>query len=125
SIDGIGDLDGDLVPDFVVGLPRHNSYSGEARVLSGADGSSLAVFQPATPGYYGYSVSFAGDANGNGSPDVLVGAPFDDGSGVNAGRAELLTPVCGSATTYSTGCPGEGGFTPSIVVAGCPTTSQT
>ncbi|MFG0317152.1 MAG: integrin alpha [Planctomycetota bacterium JB042] len=124
SLDGLGDLNGDGVPDLIVGLPRRQSYAGEARLLSGADGSVVASFFPSSPGYYGYSVSAAGDANGNGTTDVLVGAPFDDTSGQNAGRAELLTPICGSATTYSTGCPGEGGFVPRVVVSGCPTTAN-
>lgn len=124
SLDDLGDLNGDSVPDFIVGLPRRFSYAGEARIISGFDGSVVDSFFTATPGFYGYSVSAAGDANGNGTPDVLIGAPFDDTAGQNAGRAELLTPICGSATTYSVGCPGEGGFTPRVVITGCPTTAN-
>jgi len=123
-VDPIEDINGDQVIDYVVGLPRYLSYRGQAQIVSGADGMTLQTYDAAAPSYFGYYVSTAGDTNGNGEPDVLIGAPFDDSVGNNAGRMELITPICGSGTAYSVGCPGDGGFTPWIKVAGCPTSNN-
>ncbi|MBK6875343.1 MAG: FG-GAP repeat protein [Ignavibacteria bacterium] len=38
---------------------------------------------------FGYSVSSAGDVNGDGYADLIVGAPFNDAGGLNAGRAYI------------------------------------
>jgi hypothetical protein len=38
-------------------------------------------------GGFGYQVRNAGDLNGDGVPDIVVGAPFDSTRGLNAGRA--------------------------------------
>jgi hypothetical protein len=38
-------------------------------------------------GEFGYQVRKAGDLNGDGTPDIVVGAPFDNARGTNAGRA--------------------------------------
>ena len=39
--------------------------------------------------YFGYSVSTAGDVNGDGYSDVIVGATVNDAGGSNAGRAYI------------------------------------
>ena len=39
--------------------------------------------------YFGYSVSTAGDVNGDGYCDVIVGACYNDAGGSNAGRAYI------------------------------------
>ncbi|MBK6774254.1 MAG: FG-GAP repeat protein [Ignavibacteria bacterium] len=38
---------------------------------------------------FGYSVSSAGDVNGDGYSDLIIGAPFNDAGGTNAGRAYI------------------------------------
>ena len=38
---------------------------------------------------FGVTVSSAGDVNGDGYEDIIIGAPFNDAGGVNAGRAYI------------------------------------
>ncbi len=81
---GIGDVNGDSVPDVLVGAPGDvgstGDQQGRAFVFSGADASLLRTLDlPNPPGgqltRFGSALSAAGDVNGDGVPDVLVGAP--------------------------------------------------
>ncbi len=74
-----GDVNGDGVPDYVVGA-RGGSY---AEVYSGADHSLLLHVDGAGGDWFGSAVSGAGDVNGDGYADIIVGARFanDDNSG--------------------------------------------
>ncbi len=117
----LDDLDGDGVPDFIVGMPEHVHSSGGAQIISGADGSTLRSMNPDDPSLYGYFVSRAGDVNRDGFDDVLIGAPFDDSASINGGAAFLISPTCGTAFGYGTGCAGTGGFVPDLAITGCPT----
>ncbi|MCK6446852.1 MAG: VCBS repeat-containing protein [Planctomycetes bacterium] len=73
-----GDVNGDAVPDFVVGAPDESVTafrSGSAYVYSGADGTLLYSFYGTDPDdFLGREVSGAGDANADGYADILVGA---------------------------------------------------
>jgi hypothetical protein len=93
----VEDVNSDGIPDLAVGAPYQdgdfvNSDAGfgppqnvgKVFVLSGADLSILAhlndpEFQLIQPqkfgGQFGSAVASAGDVNGDGKPDVLVGAP--------------------------------------------------
>lgn len=71
---GIGDLDKDNIPDFVIGAP--GAYGkGAALVYSGRTGKKLLEVQGKTRGaQFGYEVSEVGDFDGDGVPDFFVGA---------------------------------------------------
>ncbi|MHC4513958.1 MAG: hypothetical protein ACYS5W_09690, partial [Planctomycetota bacterium] len=95
SVSGAGDVNGDGFADLVVGAwgdDNRGSFSGSARVLSGKDGKILYAFNgDSTYDYFGYSVSGAGDVNGDSFADVIVGALLDDNNGTNSGSARVLS----------------------------------
>lgn len=92
-----GDINQDGFQDIVVGGSREASQAGAARVYSGVDGALLHTFSGDAAGdRMGSAVSGDGDANGDGYPDVIVGAPLDDDAGVDAGRVRVFSGLDGS-----------------------------
>lgn len=56
---------------------------------------------------FGASVSNIGDVNGDGRPDVLVGAPYDDSNGTSSGRVWVLSGLDGSVIRFVDGTSNE------------------
>nr|MCU0225588.1 MopE-related protein [Acidobacteriota bacterium] len=104
SVSAIGDLNHDGIPDFAVGAiyddTAQGSNAGSVVVFSGADCSRLVKLTDnggATSDYLGSAVAGAGDVNGDGTPDVAAGAPYDDtAGGTNAGSVVLFSGANGS-----------------------------
>ncbi len=100
SVSGAGDVNGDGYDDVVVGAPRDDntaSDSGSARVFSGLNGSILYTFNgDSASDSLGGSVSGAGDANGDGFDDIIVGASSDDNNGIGSGSARVFSGFDGS-----------------------------
>ena len=92
SVAPAGDFNLDGRDDVLVGAPG-GGVGGVALVLSGLDGSVLHTFAGAAAGDgLGEQVSNAGDVNGDGRADLIVGAPYRDVDGVeNVGAAVIFS----------------------------------
>lgn len=92
GIEAAGDVDGDGRADVIAGAPGALGGRGQALVLSGKDGSVLHALEGEAAGDgFGRRVSGAGDANGDGHADFLVGADTCDSFGADAGRVYLYS----------------------------------
>ncbi len=85
SLAVLGDINGDEVPDFMVGSPRYATHEydlGAVYVYSGADQSLLWEKKGEVPfAQFGYRVASAGDVNADGTPDFMVSTPLTDLNG--------------------------------------------
>jgi len=110
SIAAIGDVDGDGKADVLVGAVStgcDNTFplNGSAYVVSGATSAIIRHITAADPcSGFGFSVAGAGDVDGDGVPDILVGAPnsFFSGS-ANAGAVLLYSGATGTLVRRSDG----------------------
>ncbi|HKI93815.1 MAG TPA: FG-GAP-like repeat-containing protein [Gemmatimonadales bacterium] len=100
GIEAAGDVNHDGTPDVIAGAPG----AGKAYVYSGRDGRTLRTFtaEDSTDGF-GRHVADAGDVNGDGYADVIVGAPLNDAGGNDAGRAYLYSGRDGRVLRTFTG----------------------
>ena len=96
SVSTAGDLNGDGYSDVIVGANFNDAggadagrayiYFGGASMNTTAD---VTLTGAAAGDYFGWSVSTAGDVNGDGYSDVIVGAYLNDAGGADAGRAYI------------------------------------
>jgi len=107
SVAAAGDMDGDGLPDFLVGASDHTGIKdreGAAYMVSGlltgshslADASAKLIGDSADDGF-GRTLAGVGDFDGDGYADLLAGALDDDEAGYEAGAAHLvLGPISGT-----------------------------
>lgn len=104
GVSGVGDLNGDGVPDQVAAAPGAGARGlGEAYAFSGVDGSLLFTMRPTqeitSGGTFGtFFVSSAGDMNGDQTPDIFIGDyAAQRGPAAGTGRAYLFSGKDGTA----------------------------
>ncbi len=88
SVSTAGDVNSDYYSDVIVGAYLYGNI-GMVFVYHGAQsGLSITADWVAQSGArFGYSVSTAGDVNGDSYADVIIGAPYYTGGALNEGRA--------------------------------------
>jgi hypothetical protein len=93
----IDDVDGDNVRDELIAAARAPSTGGTlgaAYLFSGATGTLITkIADPTLTGYFATGVADAGDVNGDGQGDLLVGFTADDGRGAFVNGAWLYSGV--------------------------------
>ncbi len=95
SVASAGDVNGDGYPDAIVGAPNNSSggsAAGRATIYFGGptqDAIADVVLTGVAGEQLGTAVAAAGDVNGDGFGDVIVGAPFNDTGFTDAGRAYI------------------------------------
>ena len=117
SVSDAGDINGDGIDDFIVGASRGDdggSAAGEAYIVFGQAGATrptidLTFLSALGQGFIirgddandqlSSSVSNAGDVNGDGIDDLIIGAPYGDNGGSNAGEAYVIFGQAGATRT--------------------------
>ncbi len=137
AVDGVGDINGDGFDDLLIGAYRASDgpvdSTGESYVLFGKSSAYSAAISLAslngtngfrldgfaTFGWSGYSTSAAGDVNGDGFDDFLIGAPR---SNSQSGEVFVIfgRDFTGTATDIGTAAPETlaGSAAVDIVIAG-------
>jgi hypothetical protein len=96
SVRDAGDVDGDGASDVIAGGQGSTGVAGAARVFSGATGAPLLVLQLGAAGdFFGFAVTGIGDVDGDGTPDLAVGAPRNDAASTNAGAVFVVSGADG------------------------------
>ncbi|MBD3334382.1 MAG: hypothetical protein GF355_02600, partial [Candidatus Eisenbacteria bacterium] len=100
------DMNGDQIADAVVGIIRSDDIgddAGKVEVYFGGDSPDATqdrvFFGEAAGDNFGRTVASAGDVNGDGFEDIIVGAIYADAGGNSRGRAYVFYGAWYSDTT--------------------------
>ena len=120
QVSSAGDVDGDGVPDLIIGAPgtdanpEYRDYEGTAYLVSGTSlarvdaqggepdglvelgdavtqGEAWKFIGEAGGDLAGLAVATAGDVDGDGRPDLLIGAPHHDTGAIDAGAVYVVS----------------------------------
>lgn len=125
SLAPLGDVNGDGVTDLAAGSPAFSPVllngAGRVRLLSGANATALRAINGTVAGdAFGASVAGAGDQDGDGVPDVLVGVPFSNGAAgpADRGAVRVHSGATGALVLALAGPPVAGAHFGSALAAG-------
>ena len=111
GVSSAGDINNDGFADLIVGAPQNNGAGADAGLTYVLYGRSdignidLAALTPqqgfairgeAAGDYAGYNVFTAGDVNADGFDDIIIGAPYNDAGGSDAGAAYVVFGKAGA-----------------------------
>jgi hypothetical protein len=95
ALAGGSDLDGDGVPDLLIGAYGATSgalHTGAVELRSGATGTLIGrIYGNADYDYFGYSLAFVGDWDRDGIADFAVGARDSNDGGVDSGAVSVYS----------------------------------
>ncbi|MBN9564649.1 MAG: FG-GAP repeat protein [Alphaproteobacteria bacterium] len=124
AVSQAGDINGDGISDVIVGAPATQNNVGQAYVVYGnkvfpslINSSSLngingfTFIAPSAEEYFGTSVSSAGDVNGDGMNDIIIGSPY--AGAMQSGQAYVVygTKTGFNPTFNVSALNGNNGFT--------------
>ena len=96
SVSTAGDVNGDGYSDVIVGATQYDAIGnnpGRSYIYFGSTSmdniADVIMTGESADDFFGYSVSTAGDVNGDGYTDVIIGARFNDSGGNDAGSAYI------------------------------------
>jgi hypothetical protein len=95
AVAGVGDLNGDGLSDVAVGCPYANTNAGVVHVYRGTRSGTPVRSRIAVTGSIlaGFHLAGVGDVDGDGLPDVAIGAPGT----MTGGRAYVFRGISGVA----------------------------
>jgi hypothetical protein len=106
AVAGGDDLNGDGTPDYVIGAPGVGSNPSRVLVISGADHTVLHELTDSAFTFYGFDVGMAGDVDGDGLGDVVIGAAI--AGPAFEGRVDVVSGVDGSVIWSTPGTVNRG-----------------